>query len=303
MRKLPSLTALRAFEAAARHLSFKTAADELNLTPTAISHQIQLLEEFCKRDLFQRRPRPLTLTVAGARLFPVIKNGLDAFAAGLDELKYAAEPPTLRVTTTNAFAHLWLVPRLASWRKQHPGIALDLIGTDGVVDLQTGDADVAIRYMLEPPREFEADELFRDRFWPMCSPKLLSAIGKPVRRPSDLLAYPLIDTWGPGSKPGGPTWKRWFVMARRADGNLRPTADASGDLKFREELHAIEAIIAGQGIGMCSDVLAGRELANRKLMKVLDLALPGLGFYVVRLPKHPRKAEIEAFANWLRSLK
>ncbi|HKM70800.1 MAG TPA: LysR family transcriptional regulator [Stellaceae bacterium] len=123
MRKLPPLTALRAFEAAARHLSFKTAANELGLTPTAISHQVRLLEEICRRPLFRRRPRPIALTTVGVRLFPVIRNGFDAFAAALSEAKEGSSRQPLRVTTTNAFASRWLVPCLPLWRAAQPQIA------------------------------------------------------------------------------------------------------------------------------------------------------------------------------------
>src|SRR6266704_4831997 len=104
MRSLPPLTALRAFEAAARHLSFRAAADELGLTPTAISHQVRLLEEMCGRQLFRRWPRPIALTPAGARLFPVIRAGFDAFATALSEVEDEDDSRPLRVTTTNAFA-------------------------------------------------------------------------------------------------------------------------------------------------------------------------------------------------------
>src|SRR3954466_7723839 len=120
MRKLPPLTELRAFEAAARHLSFKRAAAELYVTPTAISHQIRLLERYCGRALFRRRPRPLSLTDAGARLFPIIRDGLEAFATAIPTIKRNQDKQPLRVTTTNAFASRWLVPRLPRWRKVRP---------------------------------------------------------------------------------------------------------------------------------------------------------------------------------------
>src|SRR6516225_8888343 len=122
MHKLPPLIELRAFDAAARHLSFRKAAAELGVTPTAISHQIRLLERYCGCALFRRRPRPISLTHAGARLFPAIRAGLEAFASR------------------------WLVPRLPIWRKLHPDAPLEVIGTDSVLNLRAGDADVAIRY-------------------------------------------------------------------------------------------------------------------------------------------------------------
>jgi LysR family glycine cleavage system transcriptional activator len=133
MTRLPPLTTLRAFEAAARRLSFKEAADELGLTPTAISHQVRLLEEHCGKELFRRRPRPLALTDAGARLFPAIRSGFQIFSAALSSLDAKADTRPLRVTTTNAFASRWLVPRLKLWRKVHKEVALTIIGADRLV--------------------------------------------------------------------------------------------------------------------------------------------------------------------------
>src|SRR6266567_41408 len=130
MRKLPPLTELRAFEAAARHLSFKLAATELHVTPTAISHQIKLLERYCGKTLFRRRPRPLKLTTAGEQLFPVIRDGFETFADVLGTVRAGAVGGRLRITATNAFAARWLVPRLPRWREAHPRLKLDIVGTD-----------------------------------------------------------------------------------------------------------------------------------------------------------------------------
>src|SRR5436190_963044 len=135
MNRLPPLVELRAFDAAARHLSFKKAAAEIGVTPTAISHQIRLLERYCGRALFRRRPRPLSLTEAGARLFPVIRDGLAAFATAITAVRRDGDKQVLRVTTTNAFASRWLVPRLAQWRKARHETPLEVIGTDSVIDL------------------------------------------------------------------------------------------------------------------------------------------------------------------------
>lgn len=290
---------MRAFEAAARHLSFKAAADELGLTPTAISHQVRLLEEMCERPLFRRRPRPIVLTPAGAKLFPIIRNGFDAFATALWEAKGESIPQPLRVTTTNAFASRWLVPRLPLWRAAQPYIDLEIIGTDDVIDLHAGDADVAIRYARSSP-ELAIFELCRDRYWPVCSTKLL-ATGKPILRPADLAHYPLIHVFWPEWQIQPPTWQRWLDMARATDPDAL-LVDATAGPLFREELHAIDALIAGQGIGMASDVLVARELAAGELVKVLDLSLPGLGFHVAHMVDHPRRQIIDAFASWLRSV-
>jgi LysR family glycine cleavage system transcriptional activator len=300
MRRLPPLSSLRAFEAAARHLSFQQAAAELGVTPTAISHHIRLLENVCGQPLFRRRPRPLRLTPAGERLFPVLRNGLDAFAVAVASVSPGTEQRPLRVTTPNAFASRWLVPRLPQWREAHPEIPLEVIGTDAVLDLRAGDADVAIRYARGMPIEFTAQEMFRDTFFPVCSPALLDK-GTPIRRAADLLQHPLIHFDWLRPDPETPTWRRWWVTARSVDPDL-PEAANIWDLSFREELHAIEAVFAGQGVAICSDVVVGRELRSGALVKAHDLSLPGYGFYLVHLPNHPRQPIIAAFSDWIRSI-
>jgi LysR family transcriptional regulator, glycine cleavage system transcriptional activator len=297
VRRLPPLTALRAFEAAARNLSFKAAAAELSLTPTAISHQVRVLEEALGRPLFRRRPRPLTLTEAGKTLFPVIRDGLDAFAEAIMTVRDRVVQQRLRVTTTNAFAARWLVPRLPGWRRAHPEIVLEVIGTDAVIDLAAGNADLAIRYAFAPPPGFTTTELLRDRFWPVASPKLL-APGNPICRPFDLAQYPFIHASWTNTDRNAPTWQRWLTMAQGIDAEVSVDVAADG-LTFSEELHAIDAVIAGQGIGLFSDVLVAPELASGVLVKLLELALPGLGFYLAHAPDHPRQATINAFTAWI----
>jgi LysR family transcriptional regulator, glycine cleavage system transcriptional activator len=300
MRKLPPLASLRAFEAAARHLSFERAAAELGVTPTAISHQMRILEEVCGQALFRRRPRPLALTSAGEQLFPVLRNGLDGFAAAIASLQRDTEHRPLRVTTPSAFASQWLVPRLPQWQETHPSIPLEVIGTNAVLDLRAGGADVAIRYAQSMPTECVAHEIFRDSYGPVCSPALL-AKGKGIRRAVDLLQYPLIhfDWLRPG--PDTPNWRRWLATARLVEPDL-PEATEIWDLSFREELHAIDAVIAGQGVAICSDVVVGRHLKSGALVEAHDLSLPGYGFYVVYLRNHARKQVIEAFADWIHSV-
>jgi LysR family transcriptional regulator, glycine cleavage system transcriptional activator len=301
MQQLPPLVELRAFDAAARHLSFKKAAAELGVTPTAISHQIRLLERYCGRALFRRRPRPLSLTDAGARLFPAIRSGLEAFTVAIAAVKREGNQQPLRVTTTNAFASRWLVPRLPMWRKLHPDVLLDVIGTDSVLDLKAGDGDVAIRYATgrAAPTDGTVELLLGDTFWPFCNPRLLSPV--PLKRPADLAKHVLIHSyWAPADREP-PTWQRWLAAARRRWRDVPDFKDMQ-HLSFREELHAIEAVIAGQGIGIFSDVLVAHELASGALVKAFGLSLPGYSFYVVRKPGHPREKVIRAFSAWVRSV-
>jgi LysR family glycine cleavage system transcriptional activator len=202
------------------------------------------------------------------------------------------------VTTTNAFASRWLVPRLPRWRKLRPNAPLDVIGTDGVLDLHAGDADVAIRYARMLPADGIAKEFLGDSFWPVCSPELLTS---GLKRAADLRGHVLVHCWWSPSDLAAPTWQRWLAAAR---GKWRdvPEFKDMDHLSFREELHAIEAVIAGQGIGIFSDVLVARELAAGTLVRPFDLCLPGYRFYLVRTPDHPREKTIQAFATWLQSV-
>jgi LysR family glycine cleavage system transcriptional activator len=298
MVRLPPLIELRAFDAAARHLSFKKAAAELGVTPTAVSHQIRLLERYCGRALFRRKPQPLSLTEAGARLLPGVRRGLDAFAAAIVSVKRDPDRQPLRVSTTNAFASRWLVPRLPGWRKWRPDAPLEVIGTDSVLDLHAGDADVAIRYARAMPTDGIAEEILRDTFYPVCSPKLRAS---GLKRVADLRNHVLVHCYWSPSDLDAPTWRRWLAAAREKWENV-PEFEDMEHLSFREELHAIEAVIAGQGVGIFSDVLVAPEIADGDLVKAFDLSLPGYCFYVVRRPDHPREKVIREFSTWVRDV-
>jgi LysR family glycine cleavage system transcriptional activator len=300
MEQLPPLTELRAFEAAGRHLSFKQAASELGVTPTAISHQIRLLEQFCGRPLFRRRPRPLSLTPAGEHLLTVVREGLTSFATVLGQIRdpYGRRP--LRVTATNAFAGRWLVPRLPLWRAAHPDLALDVIGTDAVIDIRAGETDVAIRYARTPPTGLVSHELCRDAFRVTCCPSILVA-EKPIRTPADLLQYPLVDQSWPDADSEAPTWQQFRLIAAQEYENVPELAGATV-LSFREELHAMEAVIAGQGLAILSNVLVGPELRSGRLVTVLNIELPGYGFYFSYPEAQARRRDIKALLAWMQSV-
>jgi LysR family transcriptional regulator, glycine cleavage system transcriptional activator len=285
MRKLPPLTQLRAFEAAARLLSFKQAAFELGLTPTAISHQIKLLEQHVGRPLFRRQPRPLELTSTGKQILPPIRDGFDAIAEVFGRVR-PDSGRALRVTATNAFAARWFVPRLPKWREAHPRVKLDIIGTDALLDVESGDVDIAIRYARNSPVGASV-ELMRDTFHLVASPKV---VGKSSRflTAAEIVQYPLIEAAWPLTDPLAPTWRRWQMVA--LGGRKVPDLAAMASLTFQEELHAIEAAVSGQGIAICSDVLIGPELASGALVPVSGVTLSGYGFYIVHRPGHRKLA-------------
>ncbi len=296
MRSLPPLTALRAFEAAARLMSFQDAAKELALTPTAISHQIRLLEEFCGKPLFQRRPRPLSLTPAGSRLFPSVSLGLDHFAQGMAAISSPSNQ-RLRITATNAFAARWIVPRMPSWRSSHPEIRLDIMGTDQLLDLAADQVDVAIRYARAAPKGLICSEVGRDRYILVASPSLVGP-GPVDLSPQSLLQYPLIDGQWSEESANPPMWFEWVRVARSRGMDV-PDLAGHTSLSFREDLHGIEAAIAGHGIAICSDILVAPELANGILLRVSSLPLEGYGFFIAHRPKHPYQKTIDAFESWI----
>jgi LysR family glycine cleavage system transcriptional activator len=300
MRKLPPLAELRAFEAAARCLSFKLAAAELGVTPTAVSHQIKLLEGYCGHSLFRRQPRPIALTRAGEQLFPVVRDGFASFAEAVETVRVGSSGTHLRVTATNAFAARWLMPRLPQWRKLHPRLKLEIVGTDVVLSLMNGEADISIRYARNAPSE-DSLELLRDRFGVVASPKLVGKSCK-LLNPVALAQFPLIEAGWPENDEEAPTWRRWEAVARKRHKHV-PELSALVSLNFREELHAIEAVVSGQGIAICSDVLVAPELASGALIKIANVTLPGYGFYVVHRNSHPRLASIKAFVAWMMEAK
>ncbi len=297
MRNLPPLTALRAFEAAARNLSFKRAADELRLTPTAISHQIRLLEAHVGQPLFRRLPRPLSLTDAGADLYPGLRAGFDRIGAAVQAVSRAA-PRGLRVTTTNAFAALCLLPRLDRWHRDFPDQPLSIIGTDAVLDLSGGEADLALRYARAAPPDAIC-EICRDRLLVVASPKLVGE--RRDLTPAEIAGLPLIEAEWPDWAMDPPMWRNWSRTAR-AQGLDVPDMTASIRWRFREEDHAIEAAIAGQGVAICSDVLAQDALADGRLVEVSPVQLPGYGFYAVARPDVSDSVAIRGLVRWLQSL-
>jgi len=248
----------------------------------------------------KRRPRPLLLTSAGARLYPALRNGFDALASAVALLIEEDVQAPLRVTSPNAFASKWLVPQLPKWREANPAVPLEIIGTDTVLDLRAGAADVAIRYARKPPLDFVAHEVFRDAYIPICSPHLLERYG-PITRAADILRLPLIHYDWMNRDPEAPTWRQWLAVARSIDPDFEPI-EKVWDLGFREELHAIDAVIGGQGVAICSDVVVSNELKNGLLVKAHPLSLPGYGFYLVSMAHSPRAPVIEAFSTWMRAL-
>jgi LysR family glycine cleavage system transcriptional activator len=287
MRKLPPLATLRAFEAAARHLSFKRAAEELAVTPTAISHQIRLLEETLGQQLFERRTRRVIMTPAAQMLYTPLRDSFDAIAQAVERVSAIKAASTVTLTATTVFTSKWLAPRVASFRERFPGINLRLLASEDVIDLRTGAADIAVRYGAGTYPGCRSQLLFQEMFAPVCSPHLN------VRTPADLEGHALIHSEWRQQDESTPTWPRWYAEAGL------PYQRSGSDVVFTDETHAIQAAAAGQGIALAGVTLVADELTAGNLSVPFGPMLTGRGFYLVIPDNHLDDGNVEAVREWL----
>ncbi|AMP04492.1 transcriptional regulator GcvA [Collimonas pratensis] len=286
-RRLPPLAALRAFEAAARHVSVKSAAAELSVTPTAVSHQIRRLEQTLGIALFQRQPRQLHLTAAGAELYAPLRDGFDAFAAAISRIQARETPQALTISTTPALAARWLLPRLGAFRAAYPNQDLRLHTSVEIAALDGNTADIAIRYGLGKWPGLVAEKLFDDRIAPVCSPRLK------VKKAADLLKQTLIHCEWKNTLRKPSTWRAWA----RAAGIHQ--LDSRAGMMFSDESHAISAAIAGQGVALLSTSLIEPELRSGVLLQPFGPVLNTYAFYLVYPESRESDPLVQAACAWI----
>ncbi len=291
MRKLPPLHALRAFEAAARHGHFGRAAEELNLDPTAISHQVRKLEALLEVALFQRRP--LRLTDAGERLYPDLKEALDRMADAVHAVRQAKVRPVV-VSMTMAFAAEWFTPRLRELRAI-TDVPIDVHADNAPADLQTGAVDIAIRSQRNADRDGIWCKLFDDRLIAVASPSFLERHG-PVETTEAILRVPVIDyRWSsPSRRSLG--WNAWLRAAGIDAGDMSVASS------FTEESHAIQAAISGVGAALLSSRLVKARLQNGELVRIGNHAIPAPAFWAVRGNSMHPEADLETVVTAIRRL-
>src|SRR5687768_10275975 len=259
---LPALDLLVGFEAAARHLSFTKAGEELFLTQSAVSRQIKELEDQLGVPLFQRRHRALALTEAGHQFYAAASQALSTMRSATDRLRAHAGKKALSVTTTHSFAALWLIPRLAGFTRTRPGVDVRITADTRVQDLERDGLDVAIRHGPASLAGSNAVKLMGERVFPVCSPKLLADPKRPLRKPEDLKNHVLLQYDDPDGRHPWLHWKTWLEVERLTD--LRP----AGNLTFTGYDQIIPAAIAGHGIAL------GRSPLVRKMITSGELVAP-----------------------------
>lgn len=287
MRRLPPLTSLRAFEAAARHGSFKHAAEELALTATAISHQVRQLEARLGVRLFERRPRQVELTAAGRLLYPALRDGFDGMATALEALRTQAQRPRITLTATRAFVSRWLLPRLPALSAAAPGIDLYVHADDHAVDLAGGRADLAVRYGTGRWPGLASQRLFPGAFAPVCSP----ALG--LRNRAALPRHALLEYEWTARDALTCDWPRWWREARLR--GAPPAARA----RFGDETHALQAAVAGQGVVLASLAMVAEELAQGTLVLPFGPVLRGHDFHLAWVADEERARVHAPVREWL----
>ncbi|WP_413733765.1 LysR substrate-binding domain-containing protein [Sodalis sp. RH21] len=286
-KRLPPLGALKAFDAVARHGSFKRAADEIGVTPTAVSHQIRVLEESLNTPVFARSAREVTLTAAGGRLRQATQRAFADLQAAVNDIYAAQQPPALTLTTTSNFLTHWLVPRLARLKTSCPSLDLRLHTGTELVDLAQNTVDAAIRYSMAADDGLDATLLYEDAFVLVASP----ALG--LTRLAELTARPLFHVDNRHIPQPSPDWRHWRDLYGPPELNI----DAG--LHFTDETHAIQAAIAGQGVAIVSSLLAQDFIDKNILAVPFEFALPGGRYYFVTTKDKALREDVRQLKFWI----
>jgi len=286
---LPSLNGLRAFEAAARHLSFTRAAAELNVTQTAISHQIRRLEEQLGIRLFERRTRELLLTREAAAYLPAVQAAFEELRQATARLQRPARGGMLTVSTTASLAAKWLVTRVAAFQDANPGIEVRISTSSHLVDFVREEVDMAVRYGRGSWPGLRATWLMAEDIFPVCSPALLRD-GKPLRKPADLADHTLLHT-----TTSREDWQLWLTAA-----GLPISIAARRGLSFDQSFMAVQAAVEGLGVALGRTRFVEADIAAGRLVVPFDVVLPAdAGFYIVAPEETADTPKITLFHDWL----
>jgi DNA-binding transcriptional LysR family regulator len=287
---------LRGFEAAARLLSFTRAGEELHLTQSAVSRQMQELESQLGARLFERRHRALALTEAGQQFYAAAAQVLATMRAATDRLRAQSGRRALAGTTTHSFAALWLIPRLAGFTRAHPGVDVRISADTRVQDLERDGMDVAIRHGPASLAGPNAERLFGERVFPVCNPKLLQDKSRPLKTPADLSRHVLLAYDDPDVRHPWLHWRSWLEVEGLSE--LKP----AGRISFSGYEQIIAAAVAGHGVALGRTPLLKDALASGELVAPFKRSAdPARAYYAVVSPNAQSRPEVAAFTAWLKS--
>ena len=294
-RRLPPLNSLRAFEAAARYLSFTKAAEELHVTAAAVSQQVKILEEYFNVPLFRRLTRALMLTDAGQSVLPVLQEGFDKLAEADRLLRNRQDERVLTVSVPPSFGAKWLVPRLDRFRQAHPEYDVRIDATDVKVDFRQDNTDIALRYGRGNYKGLIAERLLSEFVIPVCSPDLQQG-EHPLKKPDDLRYHTLLHVEWKMENEAAPNWRMWLRAAGNED------IDSDRGPRFSLETMAVQAASEGQGVALASSALVSDDIAAGRLVR----PFPDTGkhetefcYYVVYPKVHLERPKVKAFRDWV----
>jgi len=295
-RKLPPLNALRAFESAARHLSFTRAAGELFVTQAAVSHQVKSLEEHLGLTLFKRLNRALMLTDEGQRYFPEVRDALDKISAATLSLQKSDTSGVLTVSVMPSFASLWLVPRINVFSQLYPDIDVRIAADDARVDFNHDDVDCAVRYGLGKWEGIYKEKFMEEDVFPVCSPYYLEKHPS-ISEPEGLKGHNLIHDYAVYSQAEAHlTWEYWLKQ-----GNIKGVDHTRGP-KFSHTHMVMQACIAGEGIALGRSAMIQSELDSGRLVRLFDFSVTSeVAYYFVCPENAIERFKIKAFRDWLLS--
>ena len=294
-RRLPPLNALRAFESAARHMNFSRAADELSVTPGAVSQQIQNLEDYIGAPLFKRTPKGLLLTDGAQTALPALREAFDRLAEAASQLTAASDGRRVTVSAAPSFAAKWLVPRLARSEAQCPEVDVWLSAGMELVDFADGEVDVAIRYGSGRYPGLEVSRLMGETVIAVAAPALLAE--KPLDAPDDLARHTLLHDGSPDADESCPDWPMWLAAR-----GLKSIDGARGP-RFNQSSLVIEAAVGGRGVALAKGTLAQADLdAGRLVAPLLSSTTPlDLAYHLVHPKAKGRLKQVRAFTTWVKA--
>jgi LysR family transcriptional regulator, glycine cleavage system transcriptional activator len=294
-RRLPPLNALRAFEAVARHMSVTKAADDLSVTPAAVSHHLKSLEDQLRVPLFLRTKNGILLTDAGQAILPGIREGFESFVAAIEQIDNLGDSGVLTVSVAPSFAAKWLLPRLESFQAANPGIDVRVGASMSLTDFHGDGVDLAIRYGAGGYPGLHSDRLLEEAVFPVCSPKLLNGAA-PLADIDDLRNHNLLHDDGPDEDPSCPNWAMW-LKAAGAEG-----IDAVRGPKFNQSSLVIEAAVLGRGVALAKASLAAADLDAGRLIKPFGEAIPiDFAYWLVCPEAKLGLRKVELFRDWLKA--
>lgn len=288
-RRLPPLRSLRAFEAAARHLSFARAADELHVTPAAISQQVKILEQFLGVALF-RRGAQLSLTEAAAGALPLVSDSFDLMERAVERLRQGRDGGPLVVSASPSFAARWLIPRMARFQERHPEIDLRLSASIRLVDFDTEDVDIAIRYGGGRYPGLHVERLKAEEVVPVANPTLAARL----KQPADLLEVGLLHNASLDWDTTYPTWASWLA---NAGVTVPPDLPVR---RFDDYNLVLQAVLAGLGVALVWRTLVADELADGRVIALFPAQPLVNAYHLVCPSKHLDNPKVAAFRAWVR---